>query len=711
MYGSRPAVTKFARPPPPATLVQRPDLLGRLDAALQLPCTLVAGSPGVGKTVLLSSWVDGRPTRCAWVTCDRWDRDELCVWTSIASAFAILEPGSSADALDLLAEGPDSIEDVVASLVNELASRARPMWLILDDLHVVPPSALGGLATFVERLPPLLHIVIASRVDPMLPLQRWRARGQLAEIRDADLRLSENDVGLLMANFGLDLSANEVRALTGRTEGWLAGLQLAALSLRHGDDATAFIRRFAGNERVVADFLVEEVLEHQPERMVAFLKATSVVDEFDVELANFLLGGSDAGHLLREAVSAGLFISPLGGDPCRYRYHQLFRELLHALLADDPSVARVLHSRAGTWYEKAGDFVAAVEQFVRARDLDRAFGILHEHVAHDWFANSPADFEPWLDRIASEDIRGHRGRMLDYAIALGLAGKVEEQGRWLALARGADGGEGAPNLDVRMAAANAQWHAMRGEPEPAIAFEREVVPHLNPGTDFVLDQFPLLSARAHLYSQDPTSAIATCDGAFDHANPATRAVLLGIRGRALFELGQLHRARETTYEAMELARRSGIEHHVGLFDAVLTLGGLDLEADHLDEAERLIEEAMRRCERIRPPFALMALVERATLSRARGELVEGLGVLERARSALPAGVVSPFHDRVDALEARIRIDLGEAERASGAGPGAPAHHTPPSHRGNGVVGVGTSRSGRRRLGRSRPSRSRRPHGP
>ena len=145
-------------------------------------------------------------------------------------------------------------------------------------------------------------------------------------------------------------------------------------------------------------------------------------------------GGSDAGHLLREAVSAGLFISPLGGDPCRYRYHQLFRELLHALLADDPSFARVLHSRAGTWYEKAGDFVAAVEQFVRSRDLDRAFGILHEHVAHDWFANSPADFEPWLDRIASEDIRGHRGRMLDYAIALGLAGKVEEQGRWLALA-------------------------------------------------------------------------------------------------------------------------------------------------------------------------------------------------------------------------------------------------------------------------------------
>ena len=148
----------------------------------------------------------------------------------------------------------------------------------------------------------------------MLPLQRWRARGQLAEIRDADLRLSESDVGLLMTNFGLNLSDGDISTLTGRTEGWLAGLQLAALSLRRGEDPPSFIRRFAGSEQVVADFLVEEVLDRQSEEMVEFLKATSVVDEFDVELANFLLGDGDGAQLLREAVSAGLFISPLGGD-------------------------------------------------------------------------------------------------------------------------------------------------------------------------------------------------------------------------------------------------------------------------------------------------------------------------------------------------------------------------------------------------------------
>ena len=450
----------------------------------------------------------------------------------------------------------------------------------------------------------------------MLPLQRWRARGQLAEIRDADLRLDETTSEHSWRNLDLHLSDGDIRALTERTEGWLAGLQLAALSLRRGEDAPSFIRRFAGSEQVVADFLVEEVLDRQSERMVEFLKATSVVDEFDVELANCPPRRRRRRSFATRGCSAGLFISPLGGDPSRYRYHQLFRELLHAQLAEDPRRAQVLHSRAGEWYEKSGQYVLAVEQFVRARDLDHAFGILHEHVAHDWFANNPTDFDAWLDHLSDEDVRAHRGRMVDYAIALGLAGKVEEQGRWLALAssQGRDDGDGESAFDVRMAAAIAHWQGMRGDPEPAIAFERDVVPRVKPGTDFVLDQFPIVSSRAHLYNGEPTAAIATCDRGLGVADPASRAVLLGIRGRALFELGQLHLAHEAAEEAIEVARRSGIEHHVGLFDALLTLGGLKLEADRLDEAEHLIEEATRRSERIRPPFAVMALVERAASS-------------------------------------------------------------------------------------------------
>ena len=632
---------------------------------MQFPCTLVAGSPGVGKTVLLSSWVAERPqARCAWLSCDRWDHDELRFWTSVASALAAVEPGGASDALDLLAEGPDDIGDVVAALVNEMALWSGSTWLILDDLHDVAPSDLGGLVTFVERLPATTHVVFGTRVDPVLPIQRWRARGQLAEIRDADLRLEEEHVSSFMHQYGLDLSRGDVHTLATRTEGWMAGVQLAALSLQHdSDNPSSFIRRLDGTEHVVADFLIEEVLDQQSAEMAQFLYATSVVEEFDVELANALLGDEHGAYLLRRAMNSGLFVVPLGGNPPHYRYHQLFRELLQAQLeAEDPARAKALHSRAGTWYEKTGSYASAVDHFVQARELDRAFGILHDHLAHEWFPGPSSNAGTWLGRLSDEDIRAHRARMVDYALALGLAGRIEEQGWWLTQASSAAGDRDA-DFDVRLAGVDAQWHGMRGEPDPVLAFEQKVFSRLTPGTDFVLDQFPVLSSRAHLYKGDPVSCMATCDLALGHADPVTGAVLLGIRSGALFDLGQLRQARIAASAAIEAAHARGVEHHVGLFDAVLTLGALSLEAGELNEAERLIEEALRRSERIRPPFELLALIERARLFRARGELVEGLGILERARTVLPAGSHSPLNQRAEMLEARIDIDLGESARA------------------------------------------------
>ncbi len=370
MIRPRPAVTKFVVPPLPQTLIPRPELLGRLDHAVRCPCTLVAGSPGGGKTVLLASWVSRRPQgRIAWVSCDRWDKSEVRFWTSIASALSRLDSELATDALDLLTEGPDTIEDVVASLVNDLASSPAPTCLVLDDLHVVPPAALGGLATFVERLPASFHVVMASRSDPVLPLQRWRTRGSLAEIRDADLRLSDEDMVSLLANFSLDLSGDDVRTLAERTEGWVTGVKLAALSLQGGQDRTSFMSRFSGSVHVVADFLLDEVLSHQSSEMVSFLKATSVVEEFDVTLANLLAPGGKSAHLLNEAVSSGLFLEAVGGDSSRYRFHQLFRELLRAeLAAEDPTAARTLHVRAGSWYEETGQYGLALDQF-RSRRL------------------------------------------------------------------------------------------------------------------------------------------------------------------------------------------------------------------------------------------------------------------------------------------------------------------------------------------------------
>ena len=287
-----------------------------------------------------------------------------------------------------------------------------------------------------------------------------------------------------------------------------------------------------------------------------------------------------------------------------------------------------------------GSYVPAVDHFVQARDLNRAFAILHDHVAHEWFAGRSANLDTWLGRLSDEDLRAHRGRMLDYAIALGLSGRVEEEGWWLAQAASAAATETLTSTSDSQAPTRNGTACVANR--PAIAFERDVFSQLKPGTDFVLDQFPLISSRAHLYSEDPISCIATCDLALGHADPPTRTVLMGIRSGALFELGELHQARAAANAALDAARQRGVQHHVGLFEAVLTLGALELEADQLEEAERPIEEALRRAEGIRPPFELLALVERARLFRARGELVEGLGILERARTVLPVDSKSPL---------------------------------------------------------------------
>ena len=357
--------------------------------------------------------------------------------------------------------------------------------------------------------------------------------------------------------------------------------------------------------------------------MVRFLYATSVVDEFDVELANALLGDEHGAYLVRRAMNSGLFVVPLGGDPPHYRYHQLFRELLHAQLeAEDPARAKALHSCAGTWYEKTGSYAAAVDHFVQARDLDRAFGILHDHLAHTWFPGPSSNAGTWLRRLSEDDIRAHRARMVDYALALGLAGRIEEQGWWLTQASSAER-DGDIDFDIRLAAVDAHWHGMRGEVDPILVFERDVFSRLTRGTDFVLDQFPVISARAHLYNEDPELCVTTCDVALGHADPVTSAVLLGIRAGGLFELGQLRQARAAANAALDAARGRGVPNHVGLFDAILTLGALSLEASQLDEAERLIEEALRCSERIRPPFELLGLIERARLFSRSGRAGRG----------------------------------------------------------------------------------------
>ena len=673
-----PPITKFTPPRLPSTLVDRRGLVERLEAT-GAPVTLVTGFAGAGKTVLLTSWIGAHPERApAWLSCDSWDRDPARFWTSILTALRQIDTRVGSDALDWMETDGDATIDVVASIVNDLSALDSPTALVIDDLHSVPTSATRGLAEFLERLPPKVRVVIGSRSDPVLPLHRWRVSRRLAELRDADLRLGVDEADAMLHAFGVHLDPRDVERLTTRTEGWAAGMQLAALSLRGRDDAAGFVRMFAGSERNVADFLVGEVLERQDEHVVDFLMATSIVDTFDAGLAEHLSGRADAGVLLRAAEATGLFIVPLDGERHAYRYHQLFRDLLRERLnAADRDRALALHLRAAGWYEARGAVAPAMQHLMRGGDVDRAFEMLHAHVLEAWFAPASVDLGALLDELPEDVVAEKRERILDFAVGLALAGKIEATTFWLQ--RASHAATVGPPVDAifeaRLEAGYAVLSSLRGEAEEALAGARRALELIPRGIDPAIDAVPLLVLRSQYLSDDFAAARRT----YEEAAPgwADMASFVILRGAAALNecgAGNLRVATEYAESALAWATRAGVHDHVGAVDIQLTLAFLELEREEIDEAEQRFERSLRRAETVRLPIAVIALLGLAGVWHARGEWRQATAAVERALEVLPFGARSPLVHRVHALDLEFALvagDLGRAESIAAALPDTP----------------------------------------
>ncbi|HEX9414552.1 MAG TPA: AAA family ATPase, partial [Ktedonobacterales bacterium] len=273
--------TKLYRPPPRPHRVRRPHLLERLHAGLPRKLTLLSAPAGFGKTTLLSDWLAQCPRPAAWLSLDAGENDPTRFLSYLVAALQTLAPTIGAGALGALqSPQPPPPEALLTSLLNDLATLSEPVVLVLDDYHVLASHAVDQALTYlVEHLPPQLHLVLATRADPQLPLARWRARDHLSELRVADLRFTPAEAGEFLTQvMGLPLAEADIAALERRTEGWIAGLQLAALSLQGQPDPTGFIQAFSGSHRFVLDYLAEEVLQQQSARVQAFLLRTAILD-------------------------------------------------------------------------------------------------------------------------------------------------------------------------------------------------------------------------------------------------------------------------------------------------------------------------------------------------------------------------------------------------------------------------------------------------
>jgi LuxR family maltose regulon positive regulatory protein len=609
--------TKLYIPPPTSTLVPRTRLVKRLEAGTRRKLTLVSAPAGFGKTTLVSSWVAamqaGGERRVAWLSLDAGDNDPARFIAYLVAAVRTIAPEVGGDVLALLQAAQQAApQAILAALLNDFAVIPGDFVLVLDDLHIIDAQPVeDALAFLLDYLPPHMHLVITSREDPTLPLARLRARGDLTEIRATDLRFTDDEAAaFLNTAMGLALTAQDVAALDARTEGWIAGLQLAAISLQgHPDDAPAFIESFTGSHRFVMDYLVEEVLIQQPEAVQAFLLRTSVLDRLCGPLCDAVVGdAATPGQATLEALErANLFLVPLDNERRWYRYHHLFGDLLRQRLrvqaaasSGEASVA-ALHGRASEWYEVNGFALDAFQHATAANDIARADRLLAGKGMPLHFRGAVTPVLNWLASLppAVLDVRPRLWVM--YASALSMAGRLAEveaklQGAEAALRNQALDADGR-NLVGHIAAIRGFLAATQHDAETIIAQSQIALEYLHP------DNLPVRTATAwklgiayHLRGE--RSAAVT---AYEEAiSAAERSGNLIVNVSARAGLGQVQEA-NLDFQAAEATYRAILDRVGGAFqpaagEAHLGLARIRYERNELTEARRHAKQSLRVAE-------------------------------------------------------------------------------------------------------------------
>ena len=501
--------TKLHVPQPRPGLVPRPELVARLTSDDSHKLALICAPAGWGKTVLLSEWhaspEEKRPF--AWVSLDRGDDDPVRFWGYVIGALRTVEPALGETALAALpAAGAGLVDAVVAPLINDLAASSAQVVLVLDDYHLVHAERIHESVAFLLRhLPPSLQLAIATRADPPLPLASLRAAGELTEIRADELRFSDAEAdALLNDSLRLGLEPSDVELLHARTEGWAAGLQLAALSVQAQQDRRAFIQVFAGDDRQIGDYL-HEVLDDQPPGLRDFLLRTSILERMCAPLCDALTGSQDSATQLEQAEHSNLFLVPLDSHREWYRYHHLFRELLrHELARTHPDLVDELHRKAAVWHRDAGDIDEAIAHAAAANDYGEAGELIAKHWRRVAFHLGQVEtVARWLDLLPREFVLGDPRLCLARGWIAVMFGRHEEVREYLLAAESSSPAPGplyaiASSLDSALAQLRTIHALMCGDVARALEAARATL-ELEPDAESLARAVANINLGASLY--------------------------------------------------------------------------------------------------------------------------------------------------------------------------------------------------------------------
>jgi LuxR family maltose regulon positive regulatory protein len=662
-----PPVSKLRPPNLRSGVVERRRLLDRLDASGDASLTLLLGYAGSGKSVLLSTWLATRPaTRVAWMSCDTGDADPLRFWTTVIESVRLCEPSFGDDTLDRIELDGRVDVDAIGVLSDELRVVVEPLVIVVDDLHEAAADSLWPLlAAFVEWLPPAHRVVLASRSEPLLPLHRWRVEGRLAEIRNAQLAFDDDEAAALLAGLGATVDHGAVSLLARRTEGWAAGLQLAGLSVRDRADPADHLLDIAATDRNLTDYLTAEVLQQQPDDVTDFLLATSVLRDLDARACRAITGRSDAHERLRDIEARGLFLVPLDHEGRRYRYHHLFAQLLQAeLRLRDEQRELDLHQRASDWYVGEGDLDLAVYHAVRARATTRAVTLLRDRLVGNYFSGVPLLPTRLIDLLDDATLAQERELALEFALTVGMNGALDEAGRWLRRLAHLVDTRTNTTFRGRLAAAQAFWEMARGGAQRAMSHTILARQLLDPAED-ISRELTVSEARVRHYLDDLDGVRRlAAEGVTAGLPPMAAVVVTGAHGAIEGDAGYLDVADRLGRAALVIADEGGTRQHYAAGEALRVVAAVHLERLELDQAEPLLEQALRTVERERPAIELLCLVDQVWLLVERRRMDDAFETIARAESlAVQLDPSAALLSRVAATSVHLHLLVGDTDRA------------------------------------------------
>jgi LuxR family maltose regulon positive regulatory protein len=683
-------------------LVPRPRLSEGLLDGDEAALTLIPAPAGFGKTTLLTECLvsESRRGAAAWLSLDPRDNDPIVFWRYLLTAVQTAAPEAGSGALALLRTPQTPMDEVLATAVNDLDAITGEFVLVLDDYHVIESRAVhDGMTFLLHHLPPRLRVVIATRADPPLPLARLRARGELIEVRADDLRFTTAEAAAYLTDgMGLRLTAGELAALEDRTEGWIAALQLAALSMHGRDDIAGFIASFAGDDRYIVDYLVEEVLQRQPDDVREFLLETSILGRLTGPLCDAVGQRTGGKAMLENLDRANLFLVPLDDRRQWYRYHHLFGDVLRARLLDErPDAVPDLHRRAATWYRDSGEPAEAVRHALAGGDAELAADLV-EQAMPAWRQNrQEATLRHWLEALPAAVLRDrpllsttYAGVLLMFGELDGVEDRLRDAERWLEVAVGrgvsSDNGDGVAGADgdgaarAGLADHDATIRAVRsevalyraaqarvtGDLAGTMAHARRVLDVAGP------DQHLLRGAAAGLLGLALWSG-ADLDAAYrwwsdslaDLERAGYQADTLGV-AIALADIsvaqGRLHDAMTAYTQGLARATRGvaplrgAADMHVGMSELYCERNDLAAARRHLQASAELGEHAGLPQNRHR------FRVASARLAQAEGDLAGAVELLDEAER-LYVSDMFPDVRPIPAMRARVWIGQGRFDRA------------------------------------------------